>query len=153
MPNIRSVGTWRLLTYQKQLSRRIWNILYVSFNNIAFDIGEDRIEVCLRLTKSDPAVVKFSRGKDCQHLLRIRKRLKNLHPTNLRFPEGTKIYVNDNLCPCYRGLSNECKKLQNNKIIYLYFIVNGTVTIKQVENGLYKNITHVNDLRVLFPEE
>ena len=91
----------------KDLEYTICKVLII----LLFDIGEDRIEVCLRLTKSDLAVVKFSRGKDCQHLLRIKKGLKNLHPTNLRFPEGTKIYVNDNLCPCYRGLSNECKKL------------------------------------------
>ena len=37
--------------------------------------------------------------------------------------------------------------------IYLYFTANGTVRIKQVENGPYKSITHINDLRALFPEE
>ena len=44
----------------------------------------------------------------------------------------------------------ECEKLWNKKKIYSYFAVNGTVRIKQVENGPYKNITHVNDLRGLF---
>ena len=123
------------------------------FNSIGFDIEEDRIEACHRLTKSDGTIVKFSRRKDCQHLMRIKKGLKDLNPTNLSFPEGTKIYVNDSLCPYYRGLWNECKKLWNNKKIYSYFTVNGTVRIKQVENGPYKSITHINDLRALFPEE
>ena len=123
------------------------------FNSIGFDIEEDRIEVCHRLTKFDHTIDKFSRRKDCQHLMRIKKGLKDLNPTNLSFPEGTKIYVNDSLCPYYRGLRNECKKLWNNKKIYSYFTANGTVRIKQVENGPYKNITHINDLRVLFPEE
>ena len=36
---------------------------------------------------------------------------------------------------------------------YSYFTVNSTVKIKQVENGPYKSITHVKDLRALFPEE
>ena len=85
--------------------------------------------------------------------MRIKKGLKDFNSTNLSFSEGTRIDVNDSLCPYYRGLWNECKKLWNNKKIYSYFTVNGTVRIKQVENGPYKSITHINDLRALFPEE
>ena len=117
-------------------------------NIIGFDIEEDRIEACRWLTKSDHAIVKFSQGKD----LCIKKGLKGLNPTNLGFPQGTKIYLNDSLCPYYRGLWNECKKLWNNKI-YSYLTVNGTVRIKQVENGPNKSITHINNLRALFLEE
>ena len=76
------------------------------FNSIGFDIGEDRIEACHRLTKSDRTIVKFSRRKECQHLIRIKKGLKDLHPTNQRFPQGTKVYINDSLCQYYRGLWN-----------------------------------------------
>ena len=43
-----------------------------------------------------------------QHLMLIKKGLNNLNPTNLSFPEGTKIYVNNSLCSYYRGLWNEC---------------------------------------------
>ena len=71
----------------------------------------------------------------------------------LKNTSGWLLLVNDSLCPCYRGLWNECKKLWNNKKIYSYFTVNGTIRIKQVENGPYKSFTHVNDLRALFPEE
>ena len=117
-------------------------------NSIGFDIEEDRIEACRWLTKSDHAIVKFSQGKD----LCIKKGLKGLNPTNLGFPQGTKIYLNDSLCPYYRGLWNECKKLWNNKI-YSYLTVNGTVRIKQVENDPNKSITHINNLRALFLEE
>ena len=134
-------------------SRDLEHTVCKVFNSIGFDIEEDRIEACHRLTKSDRTIVKFSRRKDCQHLMRIKKGLKDLNPTNLSFPEGTKIYVNDSLCPYYRGLWNECKKLWNNKKICSCFTVNGTVRIKQVENGPYKSITHINDLRALFPEE
>ena len=152
MPNIRGESAWRLLAYQKQLSQRIWNWIYTVckvLNSIGFDIGENRIGSCHRLTKSDRTIVKFSRRKDCQHLMRINKGLEDLSLTNLNFPEGTKICVNDILCSYYRELWNECKKLWNNKNIYSYI----TVRIKQVESGPYKSITHVNDLRALFPEE
>ena len=83
--------------------------------------------------------------------MRIKKGLKDLNPRKLRFPEGTKINLNDSLCKYYRRLWNECKKIWNNKRIYLYFRVNGTVRIKQVEIGPYKSITHVNDFRAVFP--
>ena len=84
--------------------------------------------------------------------MRVKKGLKDLNPTNLSFPEGTKLYVNGSLCSYNRRLWNERKKLWNNKT-YSYFAVNGTVRIKQVENGLCKSITRISDLRALFPEE
>ena len=84
----------------KDLERTVCKV----FNSIGFDIGEDRTEACLRLTKSDRTIVKFFRRKDCQHLMRIKKGLKVPNPTNLSFPEDTKIYVNDSLCPHYRGI-------------------------------------------------
>ena len=43
-------------------------------------------------------MVKFSQRKYCHHLMRAKKRLKDLDPTKLNFPEGTKIYANDS-CP------------------------------------------------------
>ena len=51
------------------------------FISINFDIGEDRTEAYHRLTKSDSTIVKFSRRKDCQHLMHIKKGLKDLNPT------------------------------------------------------------------------
>ena len=66
--------------------------------------------------------------------MRVKNRLKDLDP------------------PYYR-LWTKYRKLWNNKKNYTYFTVNGAVRIKQVENGPYKNITHVNDLRALFPVE
>ena len=94
----------------------------------------------------------FSQSKDCQHLMSIKKGLKHLNPTNLSFQEGTKMYINNSLCPYYRELWNECKKLWNNNKIYSSFTVNGAARIKQVRNGPYKSITHVINLRALFCE-
>ena len=125
------IGIPKTVESSKDLEHTVCKV----FNSIGFGIKEDRIEACHRLTKFDCTIVKFSRRKDCQHLMRIKKELKDLNPTNLSFPEGTKIYVNDSLCPYYGGLWKECKKLCNNKKVYSYFTVNGTVRIKQVENG------------------
>ena len=60
----------------KGLEHAVCNV----FNSIGFDIGADRIDACHRLTKSGRTIVKFSRRKDCQHLMRIKKELKDLNP-------------------------------------------------------------------------
>lgn len=82
----------------------------------------------------------------------VKKGLKD-ESNKPEFSRRHQIYVNDSLCPYYRGLWNEYKKLWNNKKLSSYFTVNGTVIIKQVENGPYKHNAHVNDLRALFPKE
>ena len=44
-------------------------------------------------------------------MIRVKKDLKDLNPVDLDFPEGTQLFINDSLCPYYRGHWNECKKL------------------------------------------
>ena len=107
MPNIRREYLEVIGIPKTVESKDLEHTVCKVFNSIGFDIEEDRIEACHRLTKSYRTIVKFSRRKDYQHLMRIKKVLKDLNPTNLSFPEGTKIYVNESLCPYYRGLWNE----------------------------------------------
>ena len=71
-------------------SKDLKHTVYKVFNSIGFDIGEDRIEACHRLTKSDRTIVKFSRRKDCQHLMRIKKGLKDLNPKTGVFQRARK---------------------------------------------------------------
>ena len=53
--------------------------------------------------------------------MRVKKDLKDLAATDLDFPAGTKLCIDDNLCPYYRGLWNETKKLWNKKKMFSYF--------------------------------
>ena len=53
--------------------------------------------------------------------MRVKKDLKDLAATDLDFPAETKLCIDDNLCPYYRGLWNETKKLWNKKKIFSYF--------------------------------
>ena len=85
--------------------------------------------------------------------MRVKNGQKDLDSTIIRFPEEAKIYVNDSICPYYKELWNDCEKLWNDNKNYSYFTFSGTVRITQVENGSYKNITHVNDLSALFLEK
>ena len=58
----------------------------------------------------------FFQKKDCEQLMRVNKDLKDLlNPTDLDFFEGTWLFINDNLCPYYKELWNECKRLRINK--------------------------------------
>ena len=79
--------------------------------HIGADICKDKIGLCHRLNKkSDRTIVKFCRGKDCAQVMTVTKDLKNLNPTDLDFPEVTRLFINDSLCPYYRGLRNEFEK-------------------------------------------
>ena len=56
-------------------------------------------------------VVKFSKGKVCQQVFRVKKELKNIDPSEFNFPEGTPRFINKSLCSYYKMLWNKCKKL------------------------------------------
>ena len=92
--------------------------------------------------------MKFSSRKDCEHTMLVKKDLKDLDATDLDLPAGTKLYINGSLCPYYRELWNEAKKMWNKKKKFSYF----TVRIRLQENGPYSIITHI-DLKELFPDE
>ena len=79
--------------------------------------------------------------------------MKDLDATDLDLLAGTKLYINDSLYPYYySGLWDEAKKLCNKKKIF-YFTDNGTVRIRLQEKGPYSIITHIDDLKELFPDE
>ena len=82
--------------------------------------------------------------------MRVKKDLKDLDATDLDILAGTKLYINDSLCPYYRALWNEPKKLSLREKcpnmesfqvriqsecgkIFSYFTVSGTVRIRLQE--------------------
>ena len=79
----------------KDLEDKVRNI----FGEIGVNVNERDIQACHRLTEKDRTIVKFVNRKDCTNILRIKKNLKHLDPTKLSFTEGTKIFINESLCP------------------------------------------------------
>ena len=110
--------------------------------HIGVGITGEGIEACHRLSK-----------QDCEHVMRKKNELRKLKPSELDLPNGTKLYINESLCPYYRGLWNQCKKLWNKQGIFSFFTVNGSIRIKIRENGPYNIITHIDDLKDIFPDE
>ena len=133
-----------------QLENTICRVL----QHIGANITNEKIESCHRLNKNaDRTIVKFLRRKDCEQVMRVKSELKKLKPADLDLSVGTKLYINESLCPYYRGLWNQCKKLWNRRKLFSFFTVNGSVRVKLQENGSYNIITHIDDLKEIFPEE
>ena len=85
--------------------------------------------------------------KDSLQVLRVKKDLKSLDPTELDFPEGTRIFINEILCGYYRGFWNKCKKLKGMGKLHVFLVSNGTIKVRILENDRAKPITHATDLK------
>ena len=107
------------------------------------------IQACHRLKDKDRIIVKFTNRKDCLRILRVKRQLKGLYPAVVDLPEGTKIFVNESLCPYYRG--NKFKKLKDEQKIHQYYAINGLTRLRIEEYAQAKIITHMDDLQSLFP--
>ena len=121
------------------------------FGNLGVHVEGKDIRACHRLKDDGKAIVKFSNMKDSLQILRVKKDFKSLDPTKLDFPEGTKIFINESLCVYYRGLWNKCKKLKGMGKLHVFFVSNGTIKVKILENDRAKPITHAADLK-MFPD-
>ena len=73
-------------------------------------------------------------------------------PPGIEFGIDSTVYINDSLCSYYKMLWGKCRKLLLNKYIYSFWVTNGTIKLKAVENGRVYAITHRNDLVKLFPD-
>ena len=99
------------------------------------------------------AIVKIVNKKDCIQVIRVKKELKSLDPTELNFPENTNIFINDRLCPFYRGICNKSKELRAIQKIHQFYTIIGFIRVKLEETGPSKIITHMVDLKYHFPDK
>ena len=123
------------------------------FNKLGVTVAADNIEACHRLKKdSDRTIIKFSKRKDCQQVLKVKKDLKNMSFTDIDLPVGTTLYMNESLCSYYRWLWSSCKKLRHANIIDSFYTVNGTLKVKVNEGDRPRSITHLEDLKNIAPD-
>lgn len=88
------------------------------FGEIGVNINEGDKQACHRLREKDRTIVTFVNRKDCTNILRVKKDLKHLDPSKLPFSEGTEIFINERLCPCYRDIWKKYKKLRANQKLH-----------------------------------
>ena len=74
------------------------------FEEISANIDERDMQACHRYREKGRTILKFVNRKDFTNILRVKKNLKHLDPSKLSFSEGTKIFINESLCPYYRGI-------------------------------------------------
>ena len=120
---------------------------------IGASVNTDLVEDCHRISsKSSPkrVILKLSRRKDSRRLLLNKKKLKQLKPDSSNFSASLKIYINESLCPCYKKICTQCKKLWDTKQILSFCISNGSLRVKLV-NGNVSILTHDCDLEKLYP--
>ena len=121
------------------------------FREIGVEIGQRDIQACHRV-KNNQTIAKFSDRKDCLQILRVKKQLKDLDCALFNFPDGTKIFVSESLCPYDKGLWNKCKAIKNKKKLHQFYTINRIIRVKLVEHGPVKSVTHISDLEEFFPD-
>ena len=121
------------------------------FKKIGVEINEQNVPTCHHLKEKERTIVKFVNRKNCLQILRVKKELKSLDLTQLDFPENTKTFINESLCPCYKGIWSKCKKLTAIQKIHQFYTISGLICVKMAETGPSKIITHMVDLKDLFP--
>ena len=95
------------------------------FKKIGVKIEKRDVQACHRLKEKERTIVEFVNRKDCLQTLMVKKELKSLDSTDLDFPENTKIFMNESLCPYYRGIWNKCKKLRAIQKIRQFYTISG----------------------------
>ena len=116
-------------------------------------VSTDLVKDCPGIpSKGSPkkVILKLSRRKDSRRVLLNKKKLKQLKPESLNLPASVKIYINESLCPYYKKLWTKCKKLWDAKRILSFWVSNGSIRVKLVNENV-SIITHDCDLEKLFP--
>ena len=120
MPNTRGGIRWRWLEYRCLLGTTPLNRKFITcFRILAWIYVIVTFRPVLRLKDKEQTTVKFTNRKDCLRILRSKRQLKGFDSAAVDLPEGTKIFVNESLCPYYRQIWNKCKKLREKQEVHL----------------------------------
>ena len=123
------------------------------FEKVGCNIDSSNIEVCHRISKkNDRVIAKFSRRKDCQRVLSVKKNLQKLRMEDLGLTGDNKAFLNPSLRPYYRVLWSKSKVLLNMGKINRLMVSKGTVKVKISESSAPISITHADDFTKYFPD-
>ena len=123
------------------------------FEKVGCNIDSGNIEACHRITKkNDRVFVKFSRRKDCQRVLSVKKNLQKLKMEDIGLTGDNKVFINHSLYPYYRVLWSKSKVFLNMGKINRLMVSNGIVKVKISEISAPISITHADDFTKCFPD-
>ena len=70
------------------------------FEKVCCSIDSSNIEACHRIAKkNDRVIVKFSRRKDYQRVLSVKKNLQKLKMDHIGLTGDNEVFINHSLCP------------------------------------------------------
>ena len=123
------------------------------FEKVSCNIDSSNIEVCHRITqRNDRVNVRFSRRKDCQRKLSVKKILQKLKMEGIGLAGDNKVFINHSLCPYYRVLWSKTKVLFSMGKINRLMVSNRTVKAKISEISAPISITHSDGFTKYFPD-
>ena len=117
----------------KTLRKKYWRFWMQSAPQLT-DLVEDRHRMPY---KGSPKkiILKLSRRKDSRLVLLNKEKLKQLKPESLSLPAHVKTYINESLCPYYKKLWIKCTKLWDAKRILSFWVSNGSIRVKLVNEN------------------
>ena len=68
------------------------------------------------------------------------------------FPRETKIFINDNLSPYFKGIHYKCRQLKKLGHITNVVTNDGKIKINSTGNSFYTHIDHEQKIYELFPD-
>ena len=123
------------------------------FEKDGCNTDSSNIEACYCITKkNDRIIVKFSRRKDCQRVLSVKKNLQKLKMEDIGLTGDNKVFINHSLCPYYRVLWSKSKVLPSMGKINRLMVSNGTVKVNISEISAPISTTHADDFTKYFPD-
>ena len=95
-------------------------------------------------------IIKLSKRKDAVKIRSSKNKLKwmNLSPNGIR----GKVYINDSLCKYHKFLWKNLKACSQTNLLTTFGLLMVPWRLKAVENVRVHVITHLTDLKELFPE-
>ena len=121
------------------------------FKKLGCSIPPNRTEACHRVSKNSATVIiRFSRRKDCQQVLPVKKDLHKTKMEDVDQPGQNKLFLYKNLRQYYKVLWFKTKMIHSLVKINSFFTLADTIKINVSENSLPLSITPVDDFGKYF---
>ena len=123
------------------------------FNECDTPVNPANIEACHNLkskAKSKKFIIKLSKRKDVFRFLQRKKKLKSVHITNVGLPQWSLVFINQSLCSYYKYLLFSCQRLHSQKMMHLFWVTSGNVSLNVLENTPVLLLKHVSDMHKHF---
>ena len=148
------------------------NFVLRPLREIGVDLEKSWIVACHRPGKTDRTIVKFLNRKDAENVFSVKKKLKEVDISCL-LPDGLQdkndmtiggqnnwrngglnrkkeIFISQNLFPCYRYLYGLVKEKKADDLIFDFWVFNGTIHMRELQDSRVINITHESDISYFF---